>query len=177
VNTSSSRRFGWMPAAALVFLAGCTTTQAYFVPGDDPAGVIIGEIGDASSTIDLAIYTFTHEGIRDALYDAASVRGVEVRICADEVQTATIDSQRRNLKTLRDDAGAQVRVATGNGGTHMHHKFLVVDEHSVLTGSFNYTWSANTSNDENLLALTSPPLAEDFSAAFEELWSRCEELE
>ena len=59
----------------------------------------------------------------------------------------------------------------------MHHKYTVIDARTVLTGSFNYTRSANETNDENLVVLTSPQLASDFQAAYQGLWGRCEELE
>ncbi|MBN2799021.1 MAG: DUF1669 domain-containing protein [Deltaproteobacteria bacterium] len=155
-------------------LTGCASSAALFTPGDDVSAHIVEEVGAAASTVDLAIYTFTDTAISEALFDAASVRGVKVRVCADADQTYTIAQQRDLLDSLRD-AGAQVRIANGHSGGIMHHKFAVIDARSVLTGSYNYTLSANNVNDENLVTLTDPRLAESYGAAFEELWSRCEE--
>ena len=167
-------------SAAFAYLAvlptGCTSSQAYFSNEHDIASVISGEIQAAQSTIHVAIYTFTNTEIRDALYDAAAVRGVELSICADAGQSYTLSDQREALRTLSTDAGADVRVANGFLGGIMHHKFAIIDEHTVLTGSYNYTRSANEINDENLVVLSSPELAARYELAFQDLWSRCEEL-
>ncbi len=165
---------------ALVFagmlLAGCTSSQAYFSAEHDIASVINGEFQASESTIHLAIYTFTNADIRDAIFDAAAVRGVRVSICADAGQTYTLSDQREALRMLAEDAGVDVRVADGFGGGIMHHKLAIIDDRTVLTGSFNYTRSANEINDENLVVLSSPELAARYEQAFQELWSRCEEL-
>jgi len=139
--------------------------------------VVAGELALAMDTVQVAIYTFTNTEIHDALFDAAAVRGVQVQVCADAGQSYTLSDQYDLLRSLRDDAGIPVRVANGAGGGIMHHKYTVIDGRTVLTGSFNYTRSANETNDENLVVLTSPQLASDFQAAYQELWSRCEELE
>ena len=158
---------------AILGLTACTTSDAWFTPGDDITSVVVGEVGATVESVDLAIYTFTDPDIRDALVDAAATRGVTVRVCADAEQSGTIAQQAENLSLLAD-AGADVRVATGHGGGIMHHKVAILDGRTVLTGSFNYTLSANHINDENLLALTDPRLAEAYQAAFDELWARCE---
>ncbi len=153
----------------------CSTSQAYFSDQDDIASVITGEIQAAQDTIHVAIYTFTNTDIRDALYDAAAVRGVDVSICADAGQSTTLSDQAEALRMIAD-AGADVRIADGFAGGIMHHKLAIIDEHTVLTGSFNYTRSANEINDENLVVLGSPELAARYELAFQDLWSRCEEL-
>jgi len=155
--------------------AGCTSSQAYFSGEHDIASVITGEIQAAEDDIHVAIYTFTNTDIRDALYDAVAVRGVELSVCADAGQSYTLADQGEALRMLAD-AGADVRTADGFGGGIMHHKLAIIDEHTVLTGSFNYTRSANEINDENLVVLSSPELAARYEQAFQELWSRCEEL-
>ncbi len=167
----------WPHALVLAVLSGgCTTSQAYFSAEHDIASVISAEIQAAQDTVHVAIFTFTNTDIRDALYDASAVRGVEVSVCADAGQTYTLSDQREALRLLGDDAGVQVRVADGFGGGIMHHKLAIIDEHTVLTGSYNYTRSANEINDENLVVLSSPELAARYELAFQELWSRCEEL-
>ncbi len=155
---------------------GCTSSQAYFSAENDISSVVTGEIRAAQSSIHVAIYTFTNTDIRDALFDAAAVRGVDVSICADAGQTYTLSDQHEALRWLADDAGVDVRVANGFSGGIMHHKLAIIDDHTVLTGSFNYTRSANEINDENLVVLSSPELAARYEQAFQELWGRSEEL-
>jgi len=161
------RRLGPTVAAfAALGLAACESQQAWFPPGDDGEAVIVDEIGAASRSVHVAIYTFTSEPIRDALVHAAQ-RGVEVRVLADP-QPGINDAVLASLER----AGIPVRFASNEAGGIMHNKFTVVDGRTVLTGSFNYTVSANTLNDENVLRLVSERLAGQFEAAFEELWDR-----
>ncbi len=55
----------------------------------------------------------------------------------------------------------------------MHQKFAVIDRKTVFTGSYNWTHSAENTNDENLLLFRNAgPLAEDYRQAFLRLWER-----
>jgi len=55
----------------------------------------------------------------------------------------------------------------------MHNKFAVIDGVTVITGSYNWTNSARKRNDENLLTVNSPALAETYEREFERLWRYC----
>lgn len=55
----------------------------------------------------------------------------------------------------------------------MHQKFTVIDHKVVLTGSYNWTVSADSFNDENLLLFRAAgPLAEEYRKEFFRLWGR-----
>ncbi len=55
----------------------------------------------------------------------------------------------------------------------MHQKFAVIDRKVVLTGSYNWTASAENFNDENLLLFRDAgPLAEEFRKEFFRLWEK-----
>ena len=49
----------------------------------------------------------------------------------------------------------------------MHHKVFVVDRKIVVLGSYNFSQSAEERNDENLLIIHSPEIAEQFILEFE----------
>jgi phosphatidylserine/phosphatidylglycerophosphate/cardiolipin synthase-like enzyme len=51
----------------------------------------------------------------------------------------------------------------------MHHKVIVIDREVVILGSYNFSKSANTRNDENCLIIHSPALAETFLQEFHRL--------
>jgi len=53
---------------------------------------------------------------------------------------------------------------------HMHHKFAIADGHSLLSGSYNWTRSAATENDENILVTNDPKLVQSFLKEFNKLW-------
>jgi len=54
----------------------------------------------------------------------------------------------------------------------MHHKFFIIDEEVVITGSFNPTRHANYENREDLLIIHSPLLAKRYENEFQGMWKR-----
>jgi phosphatidylserine/phosphatidylglycerophosphate/cardiolipin synthase-like enzyme len=57
----------------------------------------------------------------------------------------------------------------------MHHKVIVVDGEIVIFGSFNFSASANDSNDENLLIVYDPVFAGAFLEEFEKVWAQAKQ--
>jgi phosphatidylserine/phosphatidylglycerophosphate/cardiolipin synthase-like enzyme len=54
----------------------------------------------------------------------------------------------------------------------MHHKFAVFDGLYLVTGSYNWTRSAATHNEENIVVSSDPRLVADFKRTFDSLWTR-----
>jgi phosphatidylserine/phosphatidylglycerophosphate/cardiolipin synthase-like enzyme len=54
---------------------------------------------------------------------------------------------------------------------NMHHKVFIVDKSIVITGSYNPTNNGNTRNDENILIIHDPEIADLFNQEFESVWS------
>ena len=141
--------------------------QVYFSPHGGCQDAIVSIIDEAESTIDCAIYTFTSRDIAQALVRAHQ-RGVEIRIIADRTQAADGYSKKRYLVNKE----ISLRVHTGEG--IMHNKFMIVDSTIVLTGSYNWTASANHRNYENILIINSPALAMNYEKEFGILWKKFE---
>ena len=59
-------------------------------------------------------------------------------------------------------------------GDKLHHKFAVIDNKKVITGSFNWSPSAAHTNDETLLVIHSPQLAKHFTREMDRLWDTAE---
>ena len=55
-------------------------------------------------------------------------------------------------------------------GDKLHHKFAVIDNKTVITGSFNWSPSAAHTNDETLLVIESPQLAKHFTRELDRMW-------
>ncbi|MEL7432950.1 MAG: phospholipase D-like domain-containing protein, partial [Chloroflexota bacterium] len=53
----------------------------------------------------------------------------------------------------------------GNNGT-MHHKVFIVDETTVITGSFNFSSNASRSNDENIMIIRDADIAALYTDEF-----------
>ncbi|MHB0865999.1 MAG: phospholipase D-like domain-containing protein [Minisyncoccota bacterium] len=120
---------------------------------------IIALIDGAKSRIYFAMYEFTLKDVADALV-AAKKRGVEVRGLVDAGESA--NSYDRPIIKELTDAGIPVvteKHASGNG--IMHIKAIVTDSAYAL-GSYNWTNSATTLNDEILEIGTDPTLRQTY---------------
>jgi len=140
--------------------------NAYFSPRGGCTKAIISEIENAKKTIDVAIYSFTSKPILRALIKAHE-RGVKVRVVMDEGGAKNRSSAYPYLVKY----GIPVRIKRGTGGGLMHHKYAIIDGRVLITGSFNWTKSAEKRNDENLLVLeNAPSIVKLYQENFEKLW-------
>ncbi|HKZ55407.1 MAG TPA: phospholipase D-like domain-containing protein [Anaerolineales bacterium] len=133
--------------------------EVYFSPDDGVAARLVERIRGAQRSVHLLAFSFTSQEITSAIQERAA-EGVEVWAVLEASQAAGIGSQYEPLQA----GGAQVRL---DGNRHnMHHKVIIIDEMMVILGSYNFTRSAETQNDENLLIIHDPALAEQFLAEF-----------
>ena len=137
-----------------------------FSPRGGCTSAVVAEIRRAKESIDVAMFSFTSRRILKELIRAYE-RGVRVRVLIDE---GTAKS-RNSVVPILETAGIPVRLKRGSSGGLMHHKYAVIDHSVVITGSFNWTVSAEKRNDENLLIFRSAPkLAGAYERNFEKLW-------
>jgi len=141
--------------------------QALFV-SPDVDGVIeqelIALINQATSTIDMALFTFTDDQLGAAVIRAHQ-RGVTVRVVLDGQNANSTGSEVEKLHT----AGIPVRVDSASG--RFHHKFVVIDGEIVITGSYNWSNAADDANFENVVVIHCPEIAAAFTQEFERLWA------
>ncbi len=136
-----------------------------FSPGEDCAGVVVKWIGRANSSVHVLIYTFTLNNVANALM-AAKNRGVDVKIVMERSEVSGSGAQYQNLKS----AGVDIRLDTNPA--LMHDKVAIIDGHIILTGSFNYSVSANLSNNENLVVIDERSWASAFETQFQQIYSQ-----
>lgn len=126
------------------------TVEAAFTPWDDAEGAILRALSEARQTVHVQAYLLTSRNIANALL-AAQARGVAVAVLTDD-ETLKGDN---SLVPKLAEKGIPVWVETRYANAH--NKVLLIDaegEHpAVVTGSYNFTWSAQARNAENLLIL------------------------
>jgi phosphatidylserine/phosphatidylglycerophosphate/cardiolipin synthase-like enzyme len=139
-----------------------------FARSESVADVILGHLHDATSTIDAALYRFNHPGLAQAMEEVAE-RGVHVRLLVDGNKY----KESRTTQELLADAKFPFRLAFGRQGrgSKMHHKFVVLDQQTVLTGSYNWTHESEEENQESLLILREAYPVRAYSEEFEALWA------
>lgn len=140
-----------------------STSEAYFSPGLACRDAIRDAIDGATRHLDVCVFTITDDHLAKALA-AAHRRGVAVRIITDNDKGHDAGSDIDRLESL----GISVRIDRTE--YHMHHKFAIVDKHTLLNGSYNWTRGAFTYNQENVVVSRDPTLLAAFQRAFDELW-------
>ena len=136
--------------------------EIYFASEGPVIDEILAEITDAESTIRFMTFSFTRDDLGMALLDAAE-RGVTVEGVFETTGSETSFSEMTRLFC----AGLDVR-QDGNPGI-LHHKVFIIDEDTVVTGSFNFSNNAVESNDENLVIIQEPDIATLFLQEFERM--------
>jgi phosphatidylserine/phosphatidylglycerophosphate/cardiolipin synthase-like enzyme len=124
-------------------------------------GPLVDAINGARQSLDVAAYSLSLNSVRYALIDAFH-RGVEVRVVMESDNMDGTDPQ------LLISAGIPV-IGDRREGL-MHDKFIVIDRAEVWTGSMNFTDSGAYSDNNNLVLIKSPQIAENYTREFEEMF-------
>ena len=125
------------------------TVQAAFTPDDDIEGLLAGAIDEAREQVLVQAYLLSNKAIVRALL-AAHQRGVDVRVLADREQM-----MRSNGSRIPEIANAGIPVWLEVRYKNAHNKVIVIDPRGarpvLVTGSFNFTQTAQRGNAENVL--------------------------
>lgn len=140
-------------------------TEVWFSPGTECRDAILRHLLGARRSLDICVFTIADDELSRAILKTHG-RGVAVRIISDNDKRFDAGSDIAQL------ADAGIAVALDDSKAHMHHKFALVDQRWLLNGSFNWTRSASTCNDENLVVTNDPQQLRSFAAQFETLWAR-----
>jgi phosphatidylserine/phosphatidylglycerophosphate/cardiolipin synthase-like enzyme len=150
---------------SLVLVPACQTQEppslppieVHFSPRGGCTEAVVQEIDAAKTSILVQAYSFTSAPIAKALVDAHK-RDVHVEVILDKSQ--------RTEKYSSADFVQHAGIPTYIDAEHAiaHNKVMVIDGQTVITGSFNFTSSAEDRNAENLLVIRSPELAATYTA-------------
>lgn len=144
---------------------GETQVQMLFSPTDETEKHIIEQLQQAQSSIRFMAFSYTLDSIADVMLEKMQ-SGVTVQGVFEKRNASGTGSE---FERLRGD-GKYVLV---DGNCYvMHHKVIIIDERIVLTGSYNFSASAENSNDENLITLIDPTLAQAYIDEFERVYEQ-----
>lgn len=139
-------------------------SNVYF---NDIRSHIVDKIETAQNSIKVAMAWFTNKVIFQLLIDKAA-GGVKVDLVLSDSDINFASAYALKFESLTRK-GANVVVSISNSGYHfMHHKFVVIDKKSVITGSYN--WSNNAHNNhENIMILDDAGVANIYDIQFDRL--------
>jgi len=136
----------WIAPARAIEVPAAGTIEVLFTPWDDAEGALLKQIGAARQSIHVQAYLLTSRNIARALL------AVRVAVLAD--RDMLLKGNNSQIPQLHE-AGVPVRLETRYAAAH--NKILLIDAEGdrpvIMTGSYNFTFSAQARNAENLLIL------------------------
>lgn len=133
--------------------------------------LIKGNIKEAQSDIKIAVAWFTQRELFAEVLEALN-RGVDVSmiIIKDFINCGMYGLPLQQFV----DAGGQLHFVSDRSWT-MHNKFCLFDGSLVITGSYNWTYSAETRNAENVILTDDRSVCQDYKDYFTRLWDGSQE--
>jgi phosphatidylserine/phosphatidylglycerophosphate/cardiolipin synthase-like enzyme len=135
--------------------------ENYFAPEDDVMARLVSYVQGATKSVHTMIFTYTHADLSAAMI-ASAKKGVDV--------LTVIENRGASQGALPALFCAGLAVKTDGNPYTMHHKVMIIDGQIVITGSFNFTKSADTSNDDNVLVIHSAAVAALYEAQFQTIY-------
>jgi phosphatidylserine/phosphatidylglycerophosphate/cardiolipin synthase-like enzyme len=143
-----------------------TRIENDFSPDGGVAGQILAVLEEARRSIYFAAFSFTRDDFAQALIERAQA-GVTVQ---GVFETRQVNAGSDEVYNMLGGAGLPV-LLDGNRYT-MHHKFFVVDEQIVVTGSYNFSNAAEENNNENVLIIYDAGIAGQYLQEFFKVWQK-----
>lgn len=141
----------------------------YFTPPAGAASGLIKQIDGAKKSIKVMAYGFTATNLAEALVRAKR-RGVDVGLIQDE------KSAQNNRETLPILLAAAIDVRSDGKHAIQHNKVMLIDDDIVITGSYNFTNSAEKRNAENIMIVRSSYAAKRYADNWKTHWDHSEKV-
>jgi phosphatidylserine/phosphatidylglycerophosphate/cardiolipin synthase-like enzyme len=151
------------------FVIGGKNVELYFSPSDGTTNGIIQALNTTNASVEFALLVFTVAAIADVLIDLNNSFFINVRGMIDQVNTTGSEFEHltENLVPVLEHDFPQVQ---------LHHKYAIVDRANlnsdplVITGSHNWSASANNVNDENMLVIHDANITNQFYQEWTARW-------
>jgi len=148
-------------------------------------GLINATLTKANNSVDLALFVFSEQKIADIL-EQESQTGVKIKALIDpnfafQYYSEGLDllgvALGRNCRYEKDNNPWEkplktVGIPSLPEGDKLHHKFAVIDNLTIITGSHNWSNAGNHTNDETLLIINNPLITQHFNQEFNRLYSQ-----
>lgn len=141
--------------------------ENYFAPEDNVQDRILELVEGAEESIRFMAFSFTDDNLGEAVKQQAKA-GIEVQGVFEARGSDTAYSEYGRLSRARPP----LDVVTDGNPYILHHKVFIVDDKVVILGSFNFSESANESNDENVLIIYNRDVAALYRAEFERMYQQ-----
>jgi hypothetical protein len=128
--------------------------ESYFCPEDDCQSHVLETLKGAMKSVHFMVYSFTDDKIGDLLL-SKKLQGLDIKGV---------------FRAKSDKGGEYPKLKDFSSTKNVHHKVFIIDESTVITGSYNPSESANERNDENIVIIRDANIANQFEAEFSRLF-------
>ena len=152
------------------YVIGGKVVNSYFSPSDGANSKIITAINSANSDINIATMVITRDDITTAILNKYNAGLSNINVVMDSQNPSGND-----FTTIQSGILSNHAVVYNLSGI-MHHKFMVIDNSNsasdpqVVIGSHNWSSSAETKNDENILIIHDANVTNQYYQAFTYLY-------
>jgi phosphatidylserine/phosphatidylglycerophosphate/cardiolipin synthase-like enzyme len=150
---------------------GGIQVENYFAPEEELAPIIGDLVSTAQSEILFMAFSFTIDLIGEPMLERAEA-GITVR---GVFETTGSETEFSYYGDMRDSESANLQVRQDGNPRVMHHKVIIIDRQTVILGSFNFSASANDSNDENIVIVHDPTFTSFFVEEFNAIWAEAKQ--
>lgn len=157
-NRLFSGNFDNTPALQIpnpVINVGDVNIQTFFSPNGGTLQGIMNELKTATKVKFMA-FSFTSSDIGDQMVAISKKAGGQVEGVYDECE-ASNSSEQLVLNNFK--SSGKIWMHSDGNQALLHHKVIILDDKTVITGSFNFSKNAELNNDENTVIIKSPAVA------------------
>lgn len=135
------------------------TIENYFCPEDHCEEHILEVLATANTSIHFMTFSFTSDKIGDLLIEkGTSANPIEISGIMEKAQNNAYSEYKRLHQVFN--------VSWDANPNFLHHKVFIIDHAIVITGSMNPTKNGNEKNDENILIIHDPKIAQLYEEEF-----------
>ncbi len=169
-NSLINNQFGYnkintleYPNINLTFENETYEIKTFMCPQNSCDVAIANELDKAKNEVLFATFAITHDGITTRLKEMSknniTIKGI-------------IEKRNYNIKGSQvSDLINYFEIKNDTNSNSMHHKFFIIDENTVITGSLNPSFSGIYYNDENILVIKNKELAMKYKNEFYKIYS------
>jgi phosphatidylserine/phosphatidylglycerophosphate/cardiolipin synthase-like enzyme len=180
----SPQSFSWQDTQITIQFSPTSSEQTWSY---STSGLIGKTIDSATKSVDLALFVFSAQELADIL-QYKQEQGIMIKGIFDpgfahryysemlDLLGVTLYSQYSHCQPEANNHPwlnplDTVGIAQVNSGDKLHHKFAVIDDATVISGSHNWSEAANSQNDEAVIIINNAKVAQHFVQEFQRLYS------
>jgi phosphatidylserine/phosphatidylglycerophosphate/cardiolipin synthase-like enzyme len=137
--------------------------KAFFSHHDNIRDFVIKILKSARENLKICMFTISDDPIAETVAGCHK-QGIQVRIITDDGKIFDKGSDIYSLDRMG------IRIKIDSFKSLMHHKFAIIDNKKLLTGSYNWTRTGADVNNENVLITTNKAIVKAYKNEFKRLW-------